>query len=268
MDQTIENIPLFNVAISFIPALLTIFILFKWSLNASNAIYAVSRMLVQLLLIGYFLSYIFDSDSSIIVLSILAVMVFFSSWIALGTVIEHRQALYKSAFLSITLGGGLTLVLITQGVLMIDPWYLPQSMIPIAGMIFANSMNSVSLAADRLNAELNRAVPYDDARNIALQASMIPIINSLFAVGLVSLPGMMTGQILSGVSPLIAARYQIIVMCMIFGSAGISTAYFLVRVKPYFEARHHEARFHQAKPDKVEISHSSEADIVDNTSDS
>jgi len=59
------------------------------------------------------------------------------------------------------------------------------------------------------------------------------VINSLFAVGLVSLPGMMTGQILSGISPLIAARYQIMVMCMIFGSAGIATACFLVLIKPY-----------------------------------
>jgi len=61
----------------------------------------------------------------------------------------------------------------------------------------------------------------------AYRAAMIPVINSLFAVGLVSLPGMMTGQILSGVSPLTAARYQIMVMCMIFASAGISTAIFL-----------------------------------------
>lgn len=235
MEQSIETIPLFNIALSFIPAIVTIFILFRWSLNATNAIYALSRMLVQLLLIGYFLSYIFESNNSVVVLSVLAVMVFFSSWIALGTIAEHRVALYKHAFFSILLGGGLTLLLISQSVLVFDPWYLPQSMIPIAGMIFANSMNSVSLAAERLNAELGRDVPYDEARNIALQSAMIPVINSLFAVGLVSLPGMMTGQILSGVSPLIAARYQIVVMCMVFGSAGLSTAYFLVRVKPYFE---------------------------------
>jgi len=61
------------------------------------------------------------------------------------------------------------------------------------------------------------------------------VINSLFAVGLVSLPGMMTGQILSGVSPLIAVRYQIMVMCMIFGSAGMATAYFLVLAQPVFD---------------------------------
>ena len=105
-------------------------------------------------------------------------------------------------------------------------------MVPLAGMIFANSMNAVSLAAERFEAERDRDVGYIEARSTALQASLIPIINSLFAVGLVSLPGMMTGQILSGVSPFIAARYQIVVMCMIFGSAGISSAIYLALAKP------------------------------------
>jgi len=235
MNNTIETIPLLNLSLAFIPVALTITILFKWSLNSTNALYAVSRMLVQLLLIGYFLSYIFQSDSAYIILLILTVMIMASSWIALGTVAERRLQLYKHALLAIAVGGGITLALITQGVLMLDPWYSAQSMVPIAGMIFANAMNSISLAAERLNAELGRQVPYDEARNIALQSSLIPVINSLFAVGLVSLPGMMTGQILSGVSPLIAARYQIMVMCMILGAAGIATACFLVLVKPVFE---------------------------------
>jgi putative ABC transport system permease protein len=101
-------------------------------------------------------------------------------------------------------------------------------------MIFANAMNSVSLAVERLEAEIDRDVPYEHARIIALRTSLIPITNSLLAVGLVSLPGMMTGQILSGVSPFIAARYQIMVMCMIFGSAGISAAFFLYLVRSNF----------------------------------
>lgn len=92
-------------------------------------------------------------------------------------------------------------------------------------------MTSISLAADRFYAEMARENEYTRARNIALQSSLIPVINSLFAVGLVSLPGMMTGQILSGTSPLIAVRYQIMVMCMIFGSAGISSALFLSLLK-------------------------------------
>jgi len=235
VTNTVQTIPLVNLAITFIPALAVIVILFRWSLKASNALYAISRMLVQLLIIGYFLSYIFESDRALVILLILAVMVFASSWIALGTIKDKRRVLYKHTFISIAIGGGLTLLLVTQAVLVLEPWYLPQLMIPLAGMIFANSMNSISLAVERLNAEIERNVPYEEARNIALQASLIPIINSLFAVGLVSLPGMMTGQILSGVSPLIAIRYQIMVMCMIFGSSGISAACFLMLVRPVFE---------------------------------
>jgi putative ABC transport system permease protein len=237
MNNSIDTIPLINLSLAFIPALLTIGILFRWSLNSTNALYAISRMLIQLLLIGYFLTYIFDSDSAGVIILILAVMVMVSSWIALGTIPDLRMQLYKNALLAITVGGGITLAMITQGVLALDPWYSPQSMIPIAGMIFANAMNSVSLCAERLSAEVSRQVPYDEARKIALQSSLIPVTNALFAVGLVSLPGMMTGQILSGVSPLIAVRYQIMVMCMVFGASGIASAYFLVLVRPAFERK-------------------------------
>ena len=237
MNNSIDTIPLINLSLAFIPAILTIGILFRWSLNSTNALYAISRMLIQLLLIGYFLTYIFDSDSAGVIILILAVMVMVSSWIALGTIPDLRIQLYKNALVAITVGGGITLVMITQGVLVLDPWYSPQSMIPIAGMIFANAMNSVSLCAERLSAEVSRQVPYDEARKIALQSSLIPVTNALFAVGLVSLPGMMTGQILSGVSPLIAVRYQIMVMCMVFGASGIASAYFLVLVRPAFERK-------------------------------
>ncbi len=237
MGHDIQNIPLINLALSFIPVLFALAILFKWSLNSSNAIYALARMLVQLLLVGYLLSYIFEAENATIVITVLAIMVFASSWIALGTIPIKRSILYKHALLSITAGGGFTLLIITQGVLNLDPWYLPQLIIPLAGMIFANSMNSVSLAAERLNAEIDRKVLYAEARHTALHASLIPVINSLFAVGLVSLPGMMTGQILSGVSPLVAVRYQIMVMCMIFASSVLSTAFFLVLAKPTFSTQ-------------------------------
>jgi putative ABC transport system permease protein len=158
-------------------------------------------------------------------------MIFASSWIALREVKIKNQMLYKTSLCSITIGGGATLLLITQRVIDLHPWYFSRYVIPLAGMIFASAMNSVSLAAERMEAEITREVHYEEARGIALKASLIPITNSLFAVGLVSLPGMMTGQILSGVSPLIAAKYQIMVMCMIFGSAGISSACFLTLVK-------------------------------------
>jgi putative ABC transport system permease protein len=194
-------------------------------------------MLIQLLLIGYFLAYIFEADSSLIVLAVLTVILFTSSWIALRSVKIPRKTLYAKSFISISVGGTTILLLVTQGVLNLQPWYLPSYMIPLAGMIFANAMNSVSLAGERLEAEITRSSSYEEARNIALKASLIPITNSLFAVGLVSIPGMMTGQILSGVSPLIAARYQIMVMCMVFAAAGISSTIFLIAVKTNFLAK-------------------------------
>ena len=181
-------------------------------------------MVAQLLLVGYLLVYIFEADAPWIVLAVLMVMVLAASWIALRTIPDFRGALYGYAFLAILTGGGLTVILITQVVLTLDPWYQPSFMVPLAGMIFAASMNSVSLAAERALAEMKRDVSYIDARRIALKAGLIPIVNSLLAVGLVSLPGLMTGQILSGVSPMIAVRYQVMVMCMIFGASGITAA--------------------------------------------
>ena len=227
MQPSIHSISLLQLSIAFIPVFIALWIMYHASLNTKKASYALSRMLLQLLLVGYFLSYIFDSNSSIIILLVLIVMLLASSWIALDALSVKKKDLYAAVLLAIIVGGGGTLLLITQGVLQLNPWYSPAYMIPLAGMIFANSMTSISLAAERLYAELARGEAYAKAKHVALQAALIPVINSLLAVGLVSLPGMMTGQILSGVSPLIAARYQIMVMCMIFASSVISSALFL-----------------------------------------
>jgi len=233
----VTNIPALQLAIAFIPVAITLAIFLKWSLGVGNALYAVARMLIQLLLIGYVLAFIFGAEDAGLIVLVLSVMLVASSWIALGVVKEQRKQLFFRVLLSIAIGGGLTLVLITQWVLELQPWYMPRYMVPLAGMIFANAMTAVSLAAERLNAELAHKLQWQEARVVAFQAAMIPVINSLFAVGLVSLPGMMTGQILSGVSPLIAARYQIIVMCMIFSSAGISTAIFLALCRASVDKR-------------------------------
>ena len=231
MNNNISIIPLDSLVFAFIPVIVVIYILFKWSLDYKYSIYAMMRMLVQLLLIGYVLTFIFDSDSSLLVVAILVVMVSISAWISLRTIESKSNRLFSYAFFSILIGGGVTLLLITQSVVEITPWYEPRYLIPLAGMTFANSLTGLSLAAERFEAEIQRDVPYLKARNIAFKASLIPVVNSLLAVGVVALPGMMTGQILSGVSPLIAVRYQIMVMCMIFGSSGISTALFLMMIK-------------------------------------
>ena len=231
MDKSLQVIPILNLALTFIPVVVVVFILRRWTSDSRNATYAVFRMLVQLLLIGYVLTYIFETNHPSIVVGVLSVMLLAASWIALRPVHEKRRTHYGKVLLSIAFGGGLTLALVTQAVLDLDPWFKPRYLIPLGGMIFANSMNAVSLAAERFAAERGRNVGYAEARSTALRAALIPITNSLFAVGLVSLPGMMTGQILSGISPLVAARYQIMVMCMIYGSAGVASACYLRLIK-------------------------------------
>ncbi len=231
---TVAIIPLHHLMLAFIPALMVAVVFYWWSLKTATVLYAFLRMLVQLMLVGYVLLWIFAVQHAWVVLSLVFVMVLISTWIALRTVPEHRRALYCLTLLSILLGGGGVLLLVTQWVLDLAPWYQPNFFIPLAGMIFSNSMNGVSLAADRLQAELVNN-DYLKARVSALHTALIPLVNSLFAVGLVALPGMMTGQILSGVSPLIAARYQIMVMCMLFGAAGLSTILFLWFSRRYFE---------------------------------
>ena len=231
MTHSIQTLSLGNLALAFIPVFAVIWVIYRWGLNYREAAHAFLRMLAQLLLIGYFLAYIFESDNVWLIMGILAAMLLVSTWIALMSVKSNRRTLYGNALLSIALGGGAVLALVAGGVLKLDPWHLPRYLIPLAGMIFSNAMNSVSLAADRMKAEIKRDADYKTARSIALRASLIPITNSLFAVGLVAIPGMMTGQILSGVSPLVAARYQIMVMCMVYGASGISSALFLLLIK-------------------------------------
>ena len=227
MDNSVILLSLPQLALAFVPVAITVIILVKWSMSAGNVLYALGRMLVQLLLIGYVLAWIFGATSGWLILLVLVIMILASSWIALRTVPEHRWTLLSASLAAIAIGGGFTLLIISEAVLQLQPWYMPRYLVPLAGMVFASAMTAVSLAAERLYAELAHNDNWEVARDTAFQTAMIPVVNSLFAVGLVSLPGMMTGQILSGISPLIAARYQIMVMCMIFASAGMSTAIFL-----------------------------------------
>lgn len=236
--MSIETIPLDKLLLTFIPAGIVVGIMWRWSLDYGKALYAMLRMLIQLLAIGYALVMIFHSESSWMTLLVLLVMLMASAWIALNTLTIERKAVLLASLSAITLGGGLTLALVTQLVLQLDPWYEPRYMIPLAGMIFANAMTSISLAGERLESELRNGHDYIVARDIAFRTALIPIINSMFAVGLVSLPGMMTGQILAGIEPIIAARYQIMVMCMLFGASGISSALFLQMIhKPLAAGR-------------------------------
>ena len=166
-----------DLAVAFIPVMFTLVIIFYWAQNLKSALVAIIRMLIQLLLIGYALNFIFNANSQWIILLVLMFMLAMASWISLNAMPVNRKPLLLYSTIAILCGGGLNLVFITQGVLHVDPWYQPEVIIPIAGMIFSNSMNAISLAGERLFSEFAHQTDYSRARNIAFQACMIPNIN-------------------------------------------------------------------------------------------
>ena len=103
-----------------------------------------------------------------------AMMIMVASWIALRPLGHDRPRLYWAALGAIIVGGAPTLFLTTQWVIDVTPWYDPRYLIPLAGMIFSHSMNSVSLAAERYAAEMNNGKKEESARRTAFQAALIP----------------------------------------------------------------------------------------------
>ncbi len=227
MDASLSTIPIARLLAAFAPSVVLLVLMHRWSLEARTAVYANARMLVQLLAVGYVLTYVFETDEPAVVVAVVAVMIALSSWIALRPLRRKGLGSYPLALVAISASGVVMLVLVTQVVLDLPRWFEPHIVVPLAGMIFANTMNTVSLSAERFESETVRSADSGAARAVALEAALIPQINGLLAVGVVSLPGMMTGQILSGVDPLVAVRYQIMVMCMVFGSGGLGAVLYL-----------------------------------------
>ena len=227
MNGGILEISLQGLLYAFIPALVVLLIMWQWRAGVGTAVYAMLRMLVQLFAIGYVLIYIFESDNFWVIAGVLTIMIVAASWIAVRPLGGSKRLSWPNSLLAIGFTSIIVLAVVTQAVIGVEPWFSPRYVVPLGGMIVTGAMNAVSLAAERFQSETARDEPLLEARRSAFKTSLIPITNMLFAVGLVSLPGMMTGQIISGVSPLIAAKYQIIVMAMFFGTGGIAAAIYL-----------------------------------------
>lgn len=201
---------------------------------------AATRMTVQLLLVGLVLHLLFAVSSPWFTLGIALLMTGFA-----GREVFARQARRFRGGWSYGLGTG-TLMVAAMLVTMLglatavrpDPWYDPRFAIPLLGMVLGNTMNGVSLGLDQLTtraveqrvaveARLALGARGFEAMSVitrpALRAGMMPVINSMSATGLVSLPGMMTGQILAGVEPAQAVKYQVLVMFLIAGATGCGT---------------------------------------------
>jgi putative ABC transport system permease protein len=196
------------------------------------------RMVVQLLIVGLVLKAVFAAGSALVTLGLALVMVLFA-----GREIWARQerpmrgpwgqGLGAGAM---TLAGGLVIVFALTQQIGADPWWSPRFALPLFGMILGNTMTGVSLGLDTLSASLWRESAAVEARLLlgatrweatrpfarrAMRSGMTPIINAMAATGVISLPGMMTGQILSGVDPAEAVKYQLLIIFLIAGATGL-----------------------------------------------
>jgi putative ABC transport system permease protein len=201
---------------------------------------AALRTTVQLLLIGLVLKALF-AHVHLGWLSLMALVML----TAAGREVMSRQKRRFAGFWGFGLGTlsmclssfSITVIALTV-VIDVEPWYQPQYAVPLLGMLLGNTMNGIALSLDRLTQTAwdNRTViearlvlghPWHEAietiRRESMRSGLIPIINSMAAAGLVSLPGMMTGQILGGNPPVEAVKYQILIMFLIAAGTGFGT---------------------------------------------
>ena len=127
MTEPPQLIGLDNLMLAFLPVSIVVWILYRWTREGPVSVYGLTRMLGQLLVIGYFLTFILESDQLLVVFAVLMVMVTVSSWIALRTIKLRRRELLFYSFMAILLGGGLSLAVSTQLVLNLQPFYSARS---------------------------------------------------------------------------------------------------------------------------------------------
>lgn len=196
------------------------------------------RTFAQLALVGYLLQFVFDLQNPWLILLLYLWMLFWAAQAIHGRVDESEVAILGPTFVAMAVTFTLITVVVTSAVVQVEPWYKPQYFIPLGGMIAGNAMNAISISLERLLSGLRQqrgevelilslGGSWDEAarklRREAIRAGMIPSVNAMMTVGLVSLPGMMSGQILAGADPTQAVRYQILVMLMLVGATALGT---------------------------------------------
>jgi putative ABC transport system permease protein len=193
---------------------------------------------VQLLLVGLVLEWVFRSAHWPIVLGIMALMTLVAGSSAIGRVGVRYPGIRTDSITSVWVASWLMAFLALGAIVRIRPWYTPQYAIPLLGMILGNTLSGVSLGIDRLGGELSGkrgeveallslgASRWEAARRSiqqSLRTGLVPTINAMMVVGIVSLPGMMTGQILAGARPVEAVKYQIVIMFLIASATALGT---------------------------------------------
>lgn len=212
-------------------------VVFRLGLERTLLIAAL-RMTVQLMAIGFVLKFIFAQTSPLWTVCLGLCMVLFAGREAVARQTRRYKGWWAYGLgMSTLLFVGLLAILFGVGVLIEpDPWYTPRFVLPILGMILGNTLTGISLGLDTLTTAANRERASIEARialghprgvamgavtRQALKTGLMPIINAMAATGIVALPGMMTGQILAGVDPVEATKYQLLIMFLIAGGTGL-----------------------------------------------
>jgi putative ABC transport system permease protein len=194
------------------------------------------RMVVQLLLVGFVLEWLFRQDRAPLILLMGAAMATIAGVSAVQRTRHRFAGIYLNSLLSVMASSALVTGLAVAGLIRPQPWYAPQYLIPLLGMVLGNTLNGLSLGLDRFMEGLRAgrdqvetdlalgATRWEACRTVvreAIRVAMIPTINSMMVMGLVSLPGMMTGQILQGAAPAAAVRYQIVILFMVASATAL-----------------------------------------------
>ncbi|NEP13424.1 MAG: iron export ABC transporter permease subunit FetB [Symploca sp. SIO2C1] len=209
----------------------------KLGLELSLAI-ATGRTVLQLVVVGYVLAVVFALDNPIPILGILLVMLTIATITARNRISKKIPRVIPIVFGSIFFSTALTLIYTNLLIVQPDTWYEPQYLIPLGGIVLGNAMNGAAIAGERLVSMISSssleiethlslgATPQQAVaryRKDAVRAGLIPTLNSMMVVGIVTLPGIITGQLLSGIDPLNAASYQILIMFMLAFTNLITT---------------------------------------------
>ena len=216
--------------------------------------WAAVRTVVQLLAIGYVLGWVFQFDRWFVVLPLMVAMTLIAGFAGAQRGARTYTGQRVDSIVSIWVSSWLVAAVGLFVVIRIRPWYEPQYAIPILGMILGNTLTGVSLGIERMTEELTArrdrvdmalalgATRWEAAQapaRQAVRAGMIPTLNQMAVVGIVSLPGMMTGQVLAGQSPLQAVRYQIVIMFLIAAASALGTVLaVLLTYRRLFSADH------------------------------
>lgn len=238
MSQIVE-ISLWQLALSLLFILIAQVASFVYHLGLNRDItVGTVRTFAQLFLMGYALTFIFQLENLWFTLGIFVIMAVSAFFIVRGRVKEKQVSYILPTFLTMFISYFVTSLFVSGLIIGVTPWWEPRYFLPISGMVIGNSMSALAISLERLFGEMRQqrglietrlclGANYKEASSEmfknAITAGMIPSINAMMGVGLVFIPGMMSGQILAGADPLQAIRYQIVIMLMLVGSTATTS---------------------------------------------